>query len=255
MMESSRIKTTTSRFLVFTSAGDNSNLKLWFQGERNFDVWINYYGDDVDKYKDTSNYYTQRKGGKFPNLHYIYQHYKDLLDQYEAILVMDDDIIINATAISQLFRVRDDLDLSILQPSFDAKGKVSHPITLYNPSYYLRLTNFVEVTCPLFNKAILDEFMDVYDPVLVGWGIDWWFLNLLQPDIKGKVAIVDAISCINPLDDSKGGIREIDQLQKLNERILNWTKIKQDHGLIEFKHKVFGYINIKKTEVSKWQAR
>ena len=30
--------------------------------------------------------------------------------------------------------------------------------------------------------------MKIYDPVLVGWGVDWWFLDVLGTDMKDKIA-------------------------------------------------------------------
>ena len=73
--------------------------------------------------------------------------------------------------------------------------------------------------------------MSVYDPVLVGWGVDLWFMEVLAPDIEGKVAVVDEISCINPFDETKGNQREIDLLQKTPDRIKNWKKIKEKYKL------------------------
>ena len=96
-----------SKYLVFTSAGDKANLTYWIKGDRNFDLWINYYGNKGSRYKKHSQYYTARKGGKFPNMHYVYQHSEDILNRYQAVLVMDDDIIIDGAAITRLFEVRE----------------------------------------------------------------------------------------------------------------------------------------------------
>ena len=57
-----------SRYLVFTSAGGNSNLLYWLKGYRNFDLWVSYYGDKKNRYKDHSDFYISKKGGKFPGL-------------------------------------------------------------------------------------------------------------------------------------------------------------------------------------------
>ena len=144
---------------------------------------------------------------------------------------MDDDIIIHGSAISRLFEIHKKYDLWLLQPTFDPQGKVSHTITITNPDTFIRYTNFVEMACPLFLKDKLDKFMEVYDPILVGWGTDLWFMEVLGPDLEGRVAVVDEISCINPHDISKNNQREIDQLQKTADRIKNWKKIKKKHNL------------------------
>jgi hypothetical protein len=230
-------------YLVFTSAGDHSNVHYWLKGQRNFDLWITYYGDNDTQFKKIADFYNTRRNAKFPNFHYIYQTWPNILKHYEAIMIMDDDIVIKANAISRLFKIREQYDFWILQPAFDPRGKISHPITQVQPKFFLRYTNFVEVTCPLFRTDKLEQFMKIYDPVLIGWGVDWWFLEVLGPDLNRKVAVIDDITCINPYDANKGGYREISRFQAKKIRIQQWQKIKQQHHLQydKIKHLEYSY--------------
>ena len=56
--------------------------------------------------------------------------------------------------------------------------------------------------------------MDVYNPILTGYGIDILFINTLGYDKEDKFIIVDYISCINP----KRHKSEIEKLQPYNIR-------------------------------------
>ena len=221
-----------SNYLVYTSAGDNSNIHYWlknFNGqkvEKSFDLWVTYYGNQRNKYKEISDFYNMRRGGKFQNLLYVYQQWKEILDNYEAIFILDDDIIIDCNAINRLFEIREQFDLWLLQPAFDPRGKISHPITKVNRSCFMRYTNFVENTCPLFRKDKLAGFMKIFDPVLTGWGIDLWYHFFLGEHPR-KIAIIDAIPCINPHDTWKGGQREIERLEKTSESINKWSEIRE----------------------------
>ena len=232
--------------LVFTSAGNRSNLRGWLQGRRDFDLWTVYYGDQPGMFQDVSDYYLGRKGSKFQNLHYCYEQWPEVLARYDAIMVMDDDIEIGAKGITRLFEIRRELDLWALQPAFRLSGKVSWPITAVQPTAKLRYTNFVEMACPLFRRDKLDAFMRVYDRELVGYGTDWWFLHTLGPDIDNRVAVVDEVTCVNPYDKNKGsGGREIDALQTHQVRKEVWERMKAIHGLDEQgrKHREFRRIN------------
>jgi len=236
-----------SKYLVYTSAGDNANLHYWLKGfdgkecQRNFDLWVTYYGDEKRGYKEISDFYNERKGGKFQNLLYIYQNRQTILDNYQAIFVMDDDIIIDTFAINRLFEIREQFDLWLLQPAFHPRGKISHPITFMIPDCYMRYTNFVEVGCPLFRKDKLDMFMKIYDPVLTGWGIDFWYHHVLG-EHQRKIAIIDAIPCINPHDTTKGGQREIERLEKTSRSRNNYVKIRKKYRIVEHSHKEFARI-------------
>ena len=91
---------------------------------------------------------------------------------------LDDDVIIDAPRIELLFKIRKRCNLTVLQPAFDPRGKVSHAVTCVQPGNQLRLTNFVEMTCPLFAAPALCSFIDQFDSDLKGWGADWWFLTV-----------------------------------------------------------------------------
>ena len=212
-------------YLVFSSVGDRSSLHHWLRGQRNFDLWVTYYGSHPGRFRDVSDYYNARHGAKFPNLHYAYEQWRDLIARYSAVLVMDDDVVISGSRISQLFALRERYDLWALQPAFSPRGKISWRVTRVDRGNELRFTNFIETTCPLFRRDKLDAFMAVYEPEVIGWGCDWWFLEVLGNDLRGRVAIVDGITCINPHDSTKGG-REIDRLASTPERKAAWERVR-----------------------------
>jgi hypothetical protein len=216
--------------LVFSSVGDQSNCRGWLRGRRNFDLWVTYYGDRPGSFLDIADYYEEHRGSKYQNLHHAYRQWSELLGRYAAVLVLDDDIIISGTRISRLFEIRKQHDLWALQPAFSPRGKVSWPITRVDRRNELRFTSFIEMACPLFRKDKLDAFMAVYDPELIGWGCDWWFLEAMGPDLRGRVAVVDAIPCVNPYDWTKAG-REIDRLAPTNERHEIWERIKEKYQI------------------------
>lgn len=221
------------RWLVFTSAGHNSNVMRWLGPHRTFDVWVVFYGEgEVPLELLAADYFAKRKGSKFQNLHSAFESHTSILDAYDAILVMDDDIVISANKIDELFRFREHYDFWIVHAAFSRLGKISHPITAVNPATRYRLTSFVEVTAPLFRKDKLLEFMQRYDPRLVGWGVDWLFLHELGPRLVGHVAICDEIVCLNPHDRSKiGGRREIDRLQTSEDRRKAWERVRAERGI------------------------
>jgi hypothetical protein len=216
---------------VFSSVGDKSNADRWLQGRRNFDLWITYYGDQECGYTDSADYYNSRKGSKFQNLKFAYDTWPERFAPYEAVMVMDDDILISGGGISRLFELRREFDLWVLQPAFNPVGKISWPVTRVEWSCKLRFTNFVEMTCPLFRRDKLDAFMAVYDPVLSGFGMDWWFLEVLGRSLEGNVAVIDEIPCVNPHDRTKGRVREINKWQSQEAREAVWADVKRRHGI------------------------
>ncbi len=226
-----KIGSPSSKYLVYTSAGHRSNIKKWVLGEKEFDLWVtNYEGGDSYQY-EIADYYNERRGGKYPNLYDVYQKWGGVLSQYKAIFVLDDDIEINASQISQLFRIKERYDLVLLQPSFLTMGKISHLVTISRFFRFARYTNFVENCVPLFSKPILDRFMQVYDPALISFGTDWWYLHILTNEERQKIAVIDSIPCINPDERLEKRERKINQLASVEDRIKIWNEVKIEHGI------------------------
>ena len=134
-------------------------------------------------------------------------------------------------------------------------------MTAVQPANRVRVTNFIEMTCPLFATNALAHFLDHFDPDLKGWGADWWFLSVVArtmrgeghvraPDdephprlaLRGGVGVVDAVSCINPTDADKSGVREINVLQGREGRRDCWNRIKAREKIKEWDHLEFGPI-------------
>jgi len=252
--------------LVYTSAGDNTRFyKDWGEKNRNYDIWVTYYGDDESnykKYKDHVDTINKRKGFKFQNFYDLY-HKKDL-SQYDRIFILDDDIVMSTTDINRMFDISKMYNLNICAPTFTSSSKISHPKTKNNPKWFMRYTNYVEVNTPLFNKSALDKLMKVFDPKLVGWGIDR--LAAWANEYE-KIALIDDVLCTNPIDEVKGGVRELTKGDKswsirqniwheVAERydieprlpIKNWSYIKKEEG-----NKMLNMIHKKELKFSKNQ--
>lgn len=216
--------------LVFSSVGNYSFHKNWHDKKVNFDLMLVNYSNSNPGFKNDADYYFEHKGSKFQNFHYVFNNYKDVLDKYEQFFIVDDDIKISSSGISALFDIHKKFNLSISQPAFSRRSKISHDITLVNPSYYMRYTNFIELTCPLFSKNSIYKFMEIYNPKLFGYGIDFWFLAVIKNN-KNNIAIIDSITCINPYDFTKDKKRQIDLLQDRNTRIKIWHEMQEIYNI------------------------
>lgn len=229
--------------LVFTSAGNNTNFdKLWCQDGRNYDVWVVYYGDKQEKYDQYAkkvDYIEKHKGSKFQNFYHIYNTKSEELQSYDRFFILDDDIIFETPDINKMFEISKKYNLDICGPTFKTNGssKISHAITRQEPNNLLRYTNFIEVNVPLFSKNALNKFMKYYDPILIGWGIDYLYIWALGKDRKRAYALVDSISCINPHDVKKNGKRELTILKGVNERVEKWNLIKKKYNIQEWENK------------------
>ena len=137
-------------------------------GDKSFDIWGTYYGDNEvsNKTIDSLDFFDKKKLGKLPNFFRLYHKYKEIISSYDLIWLVDDDIKIDNKDIQNLFQYQNRYDTSILQPSNSNKGKVNHSITESRSEGNFRYTNFVEVTAPLFKtQFLLDWYESQFIPL------------------------------------------------------------------------------------------
>jgi len=231
-------------FLIYTSAGTHNNVRRWVESEdRNYDLWVTNYSDRPGLLKDVADFYNERKGAKFPNFHHILNNHRDQLEGYQAIMVADDDIILSPKKLEGLFAQLVEQKLWIIVPAYSRFGKITHDTTERCLMSRYRYTNFAEVTCPVFNTKKLMEFMNVYDPVLPCYGVDWWYLNVMADTSNKKIVISDEFYCINPRDAHKSTeVREIDKFVSAEDRKSNWKEFKRNLGVTSFPKVVYSSV-------------
>lgn len=226
-----KIGVPSARYLVYTSAGDHSVIRDWLKGEKNFNLWVTQYGDADKGLRDLAEHHNHRRGGKFPNLKDAWLRWPEVFSAYDAIFVLDDDIHLTGGEISQLFRILRRYNLTLLQPAFSPVGKISHRSTVAKLGSFGRYSDFAELGVPMFTREALEEFLQVYDPEIVGWGVDWWYMHVLKAREDRKIALIDAIACLNPDEQLAGRERAIDQLQATAVRRKLWEEKAQSLGI------------------------
>jgi hypothetical protein len=230
------------RCCIFVSAGERHNIKQWLSGDnRSWDLITAYYGESeviAEELRKISDTFVISKGSKFQNLRNVHLQQPNLLSRYDYVWVVDDDIIIEPAQIDKLFDLARFWGLWVSQPAFDSAGKVSHHVTRCDSaSGHLRISNFVEVTCPLFKREKLEEFLNVYDGSLSCYGLDYWWSQLFKAHEAARFGIFDEVTVINPKDAWKSKVREIDKLNSHRDRQQAWIAFKRKHNL---HHRIIG---------------
>lgn len=182
----------TSSNLVILRAGDASLHPAWLEGsiERTWDLVISYFGDSPDLYT-TGCSRIDSKGPKWPALHEVVATNWRHLCTYEYVCLPDDDLVWSTVGINLLFEICKQYDLALGQPSLSSDSFVTHPITLHNPHFRLRFTNFVEVMAPCFRRDAFDRCRPTFGSTESGWGLDWLWPRIL--DSTWRMGIVDAV--------------------------------------------------------------
>ena len=179
--------------------------------QRSFDVFLCYFGNMKEcPYTDHVDYVVKRKGTKFPNLAQCYTENAELFNSYDAIWIVDDDMMIGPRQIDRLFDIHMREQMSLSQPSFDRRSFTNHDMLYQNTerSEPVRLTNFVENSLAVFSKEAFQICLHTFfhPRAVSGWGMDAVWSKLLGNPIcdkpgsatRHRIGVIDTVSCYHP---------------------------------------------------------
>ncbi|ABV85935.1 hypothetical protein [Shewanella pealeana] len=186
------------RFLVIARVGDNSLHTYWLENAApSFDLFLSYFGDKPNHYQAEATYYEQVKGGKWPIIHKLIEANWELISQYDAVWLPDDDIMTDAKTINKMFNLFDGFDLALAQPALTMDSYFSHSSLLRQPSSVLRYSNFVEVMVPVLSASALVTLKESFGQSPSGWGLDALWPHLIGNTDFKSIAVIDATPVIH----------------------------------------------------------
>lgn len=170
--------------------------------DRNYDIFlINYTETDID-FSGTAEKVFNIKGFKFPTIYNLIESGEIDVYQYDTFWFTDYDVEISRTDLNSLFNIAKLYDFNVSQPSLTPSSYKSWQVTENNESCKYRLTNFVEIMCPMFSRSALLKLKHTFNLAYSGWGIDFLWANLLN---NSAMAIIDLINVkhIKPIESDK----------------------------------------------------
>lgn len=224
------------RDVLFVSAGDHHLLHHDLAGPRDFDVIVAWYGSDEEvaqSLRPMADRFVPISGGKLQNLWTLWRSGELRLDHYDSVLVADDDLALTPRQVTELFRRRRALDACILTPARSRWGAFSFPALLYRPWWDHHFTNFIEVGTPVFRRDALVRFLEEFDGSLAGWGIDHWYMNVLDDAQYGRFVVDHSVTFVNPRVRTPTGGREIERLGTDAQRRASWHRVRDERALRE----------------------
>ena len=238
------------RNLVIIAAGSNSLHKSWCKcKKRNFDIFTVDFTENNDLKGIFGDFYLSQKGPKWSLMHSAIMQLGDEINNYKAVWFPDDDILVSAESINDMFDFFHKTGLDIAQPGLSRDSYFSHFITFSIPGVAYRRTNFVEIMVPILKTDILHEDMPYMERMKSGWGLDFlWMKHSNQKHLK--IGILDKVQVkhTRPINSPiRGGVKS----EGMYKGLLPWDELddfSEIHDITDFKTKTeipFLALNIK----------
>lgn len=180
--------------LIIARVGDNSLHEHWLENcdyeERSWDLLISCYGKNPQKWQRDNVMQIVYEGGKFDGLYDAFQQKPHILNDYENIMMADDDFIMSAQDISRFFDIVEEYNLQIAQPALTPDSFFVYFGEVQNPKFKLRWTNFCEAITVCLHRNVWKQILPLYEKNPMALRIDNFWSRLVD-DPKTQVAIVD----------------------------------------------------------------
>jgi hypothetical protein len=183
-------------FLVFIQAGRDHDPHFDHQSAA-FDLLINYY--DASTHIGDAQYVFAQKGTKTTAIKKILDLCPEILLAYEAVLFLDDDIIISQTQIDALFATQAKQQIDLMQASLSEESECYYPI-LKQPlaGQGLRPISGVEIMMPLISKRALAECGWVFGECVSGWCVDMLLSAEVRKRFGNHIALCGDVVATHP---------------------------------------------------------
>ncbi len=179
--------------LVLGFVGDESVHPSWIASpdQKEFDLALVYYGDQLGRYKEDADFYFAKKGFKYWQLKEMaQQELANLLPKYDRVWLPDDDIAGDTQSINRLFYLCEKHRLKIAQPAIQ-NGELSFESLRCDSRFEIRYSPYVEVMCPVLRHDALFEALPTFQESISSWGLDWIWSHRCN---KRDIAIIDAVA-------------------------------------------------------------
>jgi len=191
--------------LVFVQCGRGFD-SPYLREPRAFDVLLNLYEEgEASQLADAIVF---QRGTKTTAIRRLLDERPDLILRYAAVILLDDDVEVNAEAIDALFTVAEREGLDLAQPALTADSESAWPFLkkLTAGDGIVRVSS-VEIMAPLMTGRALDKVGWAFSQTVSGWGADL----LLGPAVRGvfgprSVGVVGSVAVRHARKvDTRGG--------------------------------------------------
>lgn len=221
------------RNLVLVQSGRDAALP-WLAQPRDFDVLRNYYEEPGEAPCAGSEHVFVQRGTKMTAVAALLEQDPDLLYAYDHVLLLDDDIEIEAAGIDRLFREMQTHGLALAQPLLTPDSQSVWRV-LRDPGNRDRIVpvTSVEVMMPAFSREALRDLAWTFRETVSGFGTDLlWGAALARARDEARIAVVGTVRArhARPIDEAGGAFYRFMAAQGISPRLELW-RLMQRHGI------------------------
>lgn len=220
----------SKKYLVFLQSGRGALTQKWLSSEepRNWDLMLNYY-DSKGFIPHLGEYVFFQKGTKFTAMWALWQNCREIFEEYDYVLFLDDDVETSVCDLNRAFENCSAHQLDLAQMTL-TKDSFSNWSQLFDqPEYWgPRKVSSVEIMMPILSRRALAHLAPTFGKSVSGFGLDLTWGHLVR-GFQGNIAVLDGISATHarPVDQNGGSYYAYLRSHGINAKAELWALIKE----------------------------
>lgn len=209
------------RNLVWVQSGRAFRLPEWFQpgADRDWDLLLNWYDLGCLDLR-FGEIVLRQSGTKATGIHQVLARNPGLLGRYDAVVFLDDDLVVRHADVDRLFDLAGRHGLDLFQPSLTPGSHCSWPHLFHRPGSVVRETTGVEIMMFGFTRRALEACAPLFRGSVSGFGLDFACSRAIR-DRGWSCGVVDAVQAEHPdaIDESGGSYYEFMRANGINQKL------------------------------------
>lgn len=227
------------RNLLFVQCARGSEFWGWFDPgkDRDWDLFLNCYAGNFEE-SGVAEYVCLQPGTKFTGMFNCWLQYESILDRYDYVFFIDDDLVFLFDDVSRFFSLMKAYGLDFAQPSLSPNSQCAWQVFYNVRQGGVRKTNGVEIMMPALSRRAVELLIPYFSYSVSGFGLD-----LLMAKLAARsglsVGVIDDIVVRHEkkIDQSGGAYYEFLRSKGINSKYELWRMIKV-FGLERVLHEV-----------------
>lgn len=214
--------------LVVLQAGRGLPVDMWSDApDRDWDLMVNYY-DAAGFHEGLGDYVVFQKGTKFTSMWMLWQRFRSVLQDYDHVLFIDDDVETTCQDLNRTFALCRKHQLDLAQMSLTEASFTSWDALFSRPGITgPRAVSAVEIMMPIFSRKALRCVAPSFSQSVSGFGLDLIWGKLVA-EAGGRIAILDEVQATHarPVDQSGGAFYSYLRRHMINAKAELWQLLK-----------------------------
>lgn len=215
------------RALVVLQCGRGSKVDGWFDdAARDWDLLVNYY-DARGHRPALGDYVFFQKGTKFTAMWMLWARHRAILEGYEHVLFLDDDVETTCGALNRLFAECRTHGLDLAQMALTADSSCNwRELFAREGVTGPRSLSAVEIMMPVLSARALRWIAPTFGASVSGFGLDLAWGKIVR-DAGGRIAVLDEVRATHsrPVDQNGGAYYSYLRRHGLNAKAELWSLV------------------------------